>query len=238
LSKKQEFEKAGQIRDQIFALNHIRDVSLLKNKEVVQSRISGSLEKRLLTTTSRSIRIEAYDIAHLSGKNTTGAMVVWQDGEMQKSEYKKFKLKGIKANQPDDPANLREVLERRFNHPEWPMPDIIVVDGNLVQVSIVESVLRSRISGSLEKRLLKTGSQSDVRKTTSDSLEVAFLTSPDTEPKQTKIIAVTKDSKHKASKLLGDSAIIRDYHKAIVEANAEAHRFALSYHRKLRERLV
>lgn len=199
LSKKQEFEKAGKIRDQIFALNHIRDVSLLKNKsEIVRSRFSSEPEMRLRMISPRSLRIEAYDIAHLSGKNTVGGMVVWQDGEMLKSEYKKFKLKGAKAGQPDDPANLREVLERRLNHPDWPMPDIIVVDGNQVQRGVVESV---------------------------------FLTpSP-------AIIAVTKNTKHKAEKLIGDPAIIHDYHHAIIEANAEAHRFALSYHRQMMRRI-
>lgn len=180
-AQKQEFEKASKTRDQIFALQHIRDVSLLKDKR----------EKS-------GMRIEAYDIAHLSGKNTVGSMVVWQDSEMQRSEYKKFRLKGAKAKQPDDPANLREILERRFNHPEWPLPDIIVVDGNQIQTEVVREVVKNRI----------------------------------------KIIAVTKDTKHKAAKLLGDSAIIRDYRRAIIETNAEAHRFALSYHRKLRRRLV
>ncbi len=173
-------------------MNHIRDVSLLKNKK----------EKK-------GVRIEAYDIAHLSGKNTVGSMVVWQDGEMQKSEYKKFRIRGTGEVGVNDSANLREVLERRFNHAEWPMPDIVVVDGNQIQINVVEAIFRSPTSGSLEVGLQKIA-----------------------------VIAVTKDVKHKASKLLGDSAIIRDCHQAIIEANAEAHRFALAYHRKLRGRLV
>jgi len=225
LAKKQEFEKAGRIRNQIFALNHIRDVALLKNKQgVVRSRISGSLEKRLLTTelyrtaSPTSIRIEAYDIAHLSGKATVGAMVVWQDGEMQKNEYRKFKLKGPKASQSNDLANLREILKRRFNHPEWPLPDIIVVDGNQVQSEVAREVGRSRTS------------RSQVRLRTTDGGRVAFLTP--------QIIAVTKDAKHQASKILGDRAIIHDYHRAIIETNAEAHRFAIDYHRKIMRQIV
>ncbi|MFA6253920.1 MAG: UvrB/UvrC motif-containing protein [Candidatus Paceibacterota bacterium] len=231
LAKEQEFEKASKTRDQIFALNHIRDVSLLKKKGRAE-RGESSSEPEVSPRGARSIRIEAYDIAHLSGKNTTGAMVVWQNGEMDKNEYRKFKLKGSKANQPDDSANLREILERRFNHPEWSLPDIIVVDGNQVQRDVVEEVLRSRI-WLREKRLLKTG-PGDVRNATSSAPEVVFRT----EPEQIKAIAVTKDDRHKASNLIGDSAIIRDYHRPIIEANAEAHRFALAYHRKLRRRLV
>jgi len=132
LAKKQEFEKASKIRNQIFALNHIQDISLLKNKNI--STQGGANDSRI-------IRIEAYDIAHLSGKNTTGAMTVWQNGELDKSEYKRFKLRGLKANRADDPANLREILTRRFNHPEWAKPDLIVVDGNQVQTNVVCQVL-------------------------------------------------------------------------------------------------
>lgn len=210
LAKKQEFEKAGQVRNQIFALQHIRDVSLLKSKGV-----RGETSGRPLEDSPRTqIRIEAYDIAHLSGKATVGAMVVWQNGELQKGEYKKFKLKGNKSEQANDPANLREILERRFNHPEWPLPDIIVVDGNEVQRKVAEGVTRNAVGNA-----------------TSSEPEVVFRTAPT-------IIAVTKDDRHKALKLIGDSAIIKDYHRAIVEVNAEAHRFAISYHRLLmRKRL-
>ncbi|HRZ30266.1 MAG TPA: UvrB/UvrC motif-containing protein [Candidatus Paceibacterota bacterium] len=222
LAKKQSFEKAGQIRDQIFALNHIRDVALLKNSEFGRSRISGSLEKRLLTNAQAgleesprgaiSIRIEAYDIAHLSGKKTVGAMAVWQDGEIDRSAGRKFELRGGQSQQANDPANLREILGRRFNHPEWPWPDIVVVDGNQVQMRVAEGVIsavvRSRISGSLEKRLLTT------------------------------VVGVVKDSKHKASKIIGDSKIIHDYHRAIIEINAEAHRLAISYHRKKMRQII
>lgn len=212
LAKKQEFEKAAQVRNQIFALNHIRDVSLLKDDKV-------GLQKSEL----RSIRIEAYDIAHLSGTNTTGAMVVWQNGRMDKSEYKKFKLKGSKARQADDPANLREILERRLAHTNWPYPDIVVVDGNQVQAEIAREVVGVA-----------------VRNATSSAPEVVFRTAgkPEVGLQKIAVVAVTKNDRHKVAKLIGDSALIRDYREAIILANSEAHRFALFYHRKLRGRLL
>lgn len=182
LAKGHHFELAGKVRDQIFSLQHIRDVSLLKNKEFDHGELG--------------LRIEAYDIAHLSGQGTVGAMTVWQSGQLEKNEYKKFKLRGAKASKIDDPANLREILERRVNHVEWPKPDIVVVDGNLIQVNVAREVLKN------------------------------FF--PDVE-----IVGVVKDDKHKAGKLLGSQSIIHDYHRAIIETNAEAHRFAISYHRKL-----
>lgn len=129
-AKSQEFEKAGERKRQIFALNHIQDVALIKReaKPISPARV----------------RIEAYDIAHISGTNTVGAMVVMQDGELDKNSYRKFKLKGKSAEKSDDIGNLREILERRFNHPEWPLPNQIVVDGGQAQINVAKSVLGNR----------------------------------------------------------------------------------------------
>src|SRR3989338_8210201 len=79
-AKLHEFEKAGEIKRQIFALQHINDVALLK----LEPSVYG-LEPMF--------RIEAYDIAHMSGKNMVGVMTVIEDGQVIKSEYKKFKIR-------------------------------------------------------------------------------------------------------------------------------------------------
>jgi excinuclease ABC subunit C len=132
-AKSQELDKAGELKRKIFALQHIQDVALIKRNEDVQGRF-------LVTR----FRVEAYDIAHISGKYTVGAMVVMQDGELDKSSYRKFKLKGLAAEKSDDIANLKEILERRFNHPEWPFPNLIVVDGGQAQVNVAKLVLENR----------------------------------------------------------------------------------------------
>ena len=62
------------------------------------------------------MRIEAYDVAHISGKYLVGVMTVVSDGEPDKSEYRKFKIKTVAG--ANDTASLAEVLERRFAHPE------------------------------------------------------------------------------------------------------------------------
>lgn len=193
-AKRQEFEKAGEIKKELFALNHIQDVTLIGG-----DKVSNHLA---------SIRFEAYDIAHLAGVHTVGAMTVWQGGSLQSSQYRRFKITGrdskaeksrISAEKVaiDDLANLAEILERRLNHPEWPAPDVVVVDGDERIRQIAEKILRTRGG-------------------------------------KAKVVAVTKNKQHKAEKILGDSAIIRDYHQVIVTVNAEAHRFAISYHRKKR----
>lgn len=128
LSKAHEFEKAGEAKKTIFALNHIQDVALLKRGQ-----------------SSARIRIEAYDIAHLSGQNTVGVMTVMEDGEKKVQDYRKFKIRGQNGRvNVDDTANLSEILHRRLNHPEWPMPNLIVIDGGVGQINSAKKVLKER----------------------------------------------------------------------------------------------
>lgn len=182
LAKIHKFEKAAKLRDQIFSLNHIQDVSLLKYR--IQD----------------SVRIEAYDIAHLSGRQTVGAMAVWQDGEINRSESRKFMIKGQGRDKINDIQNMKEILERRRAHDDWPRPDIIVVDGNQNQLNTAQAVFNF--------------------------------------DRTVSIVAVTKDEKHRAHKVLGDSQLIRDHYQAIISANAAAHQLALSYHqKKMREKM-
>ena len=123
-AKLQEFEKAKNVRNTLYALNHIQDVSLIKTEE--DKNIEG-------------FRIEAYDIAHMSGKDTVGVMTVVVNGEPQKSQYKKFK---ISKDANNDTAGLREILTRRFTHPEWKSPDLIVIDGGVGQINTAREVVK------------------------------------------------------------------------------------------------
>ena len=108
------------------SLKHIKDASLLIRED------GGGGEK--------INRLEAYDISHFAGKETYGAMAVFSGGEENKNEYRLFKIKSAPAN--DDLAALRETIERRFGHKEWPAPDLIVIDGGRPQVLAVSRVLR------------------------------------------------------------------------------------------------
>ena len=200
-----EFEKAIDFRNKIFALTHINDVALLKR--------SKPIIKHLATRrpSGEGVRIEAYDIAHISGTNTVGAMVVMENGELAKHEYKRFKLRGLAKNKNDDIANLTELLERRFKHYEWPTPDLIVIDGGVAQLNVARLVMSNPPAS-------RAGLQLEICKP--------------------EIVSVIKNDKHKPDRILGDSAIVRDYHHDILLANAEAHRFALVYHRLLRGKLI
>lgn len=126
-AKHEEFEKAAAIKKKIFALEHIQDVALLKN---------GTRFYR----DEKNARIEAYDIAHLQGEDMVGVMTVVEGGEPAPSEYRKFKIQSLSGS--NDPAALKEVLERRFKHDEWSQPQIIVVDGSTAQKNAAEYVLK------------------------------------------------------------------------------------------------
>ena len=125
-AKNHEFEKADKIKKTIFALNHIQDVALIK----------GDSSRQDL---AKIFRIEAYDIAHISGTNTVGVMTVVENGIVNKNEYRKFKINESVQN---DVAGLAEILRRRFNHPEWNFPDIIVVDGSTAQKNMAEKIIK------------------------------------------------------------------------------------------------
>jgi excinuclease UvrABC nuclease subunit len=191
-AKLQEFEIAAEYKRMIFALLHIKDVSLIKEEVREASQRSARLR-------DKAYRIEAYDIAHISGKYTVGVMVVLEDGVSKKSDYRKFKIR-IESERVDDTLHLDEVLRRRFAHKEWPKPDLIVIDGGIAQKRRAESVRRD--------------------------LELGFS-----------IVSVVKDSKHKPKMIMGDPEIAESYKRWILIANGESHRFAVAYHRQLRERL-
>lgn len=180
-AKEMRFEDAGRAKKLLFALDHVNDMALIK-------------QDRPASTTR--FRIEAYDIAHISGTHAVGAMVVSDNSDFNKSEYRKFKLSRSANN---DLAGLKEVLERRLNHSEWQYPDLIVVDGNEMQVRQAEGVLQAR-----------------------------RISIP--------VVAVTKDERHEAGRLIGNPVLADKYKKEIIALNAECHRFAIAFHRLRRHK--
>ncbi|MFA5933607.1 MAG: UvrB/UvrC motif-containing protein [Candidatus Paceibacterota bacterium] len=130
-AKNHEFEKAGQIKKQIFALKHINDVALIKEDS-----------SRLNIDEGASFRIESYDIAHTSGKEMVGVMTVIEDSEVNKSQYRKFNIRQFDSS--NDTGALTELLTRRIGHVEWPLPNLIVIDGGKAQLNAANRVLKER----------------------------------------------------------------------------------------------
>jgi len=127
-AKKERFEDAAEARRELFALDHIQDVSLIKDELFEASR-----EK------SPSVRVEAYDTAHLAGTNAIGVMTVLIGGVPSRRDYRTFNIRGIKKN--DDIASLKEILSRRLGHSEWLLPKAFVIDGGTTHKKAAESVL-------------------------------------------------------------------------------------------------
>ena len=126
-AKQEDFEEAAELRNKIRALEHIQDVSLIKNEHRVHHD-------------DRTMRIEAYDVAHFGGDNMVGAMVVVRGGEPERNEYRKFKIN--KYTSSNDVGALKDILSRRLLHTEWQLPELIVVDGSTAQKNIAEQCLR------------------------------------------------------------------------------------------------
>jgi excinuclease ABC subunit C len=135
-AKEERFEDAAQIRGQLFALDHIQDVSLIREER---------------DRDVNAPRIEAYDTAHISGTNTIAVMVVVEEGVPVKKDYRTFRIRGHAMKEKsksrelkrmnDDIASLKEVLARRLPHTEWPYPKAIVVDGGKTHKKAAEAVL-------------------------------------------------------------------------------------------------
>ena len=127
-AKRLEFEEADKVKKTIFSLEHINDVSLIK--------------RDIEEPTTKGYRIEAYDIAHISGTSMVGVMTVVEDSRADISLYRKFVIRSQKG--AHDTGALKEVLERRFNHGEWKTPDLIVMDGGVAQQNVAIEVLATR----------------------------------------------------------------------------------------------
>lgn len=126
-AKEERFEDAAMARKQLFALDHVQDVSLIREDRDTQTDAP---------------RIEAYDTAHISGTNAIGVMTVIEGSMPQKKDYRTFRIRGKGGKSlNDDIASLKEVLSRRFGHSEWEYPKAIVVDGGKTHKKAAESVL-------------------------------------------------------------------------------------------------
>ncbi len=105
--------------------------------------IQGALEE-MLGLAAPPRRIECFDISHTQGTDTVASMVVWQDGRMKKSDYRKFIIRTVDGN--DDFASMREVVTRRYSRLQSEgkvMPELVLIDGGLGQLHAAAEALES-----------------------------------------------------------------------------------------------
>ena len=140
MSAQGEYEKAAELRNQLFGLRELRKKIVFSNQEFLDLSSDEALRQlqMLLKLQQPPRRIEGYDISHQSGTNAVASMVVFTNGVADRTEYRKFKIKEDKNN---DFANMREVLTRRLRHKEWARPDLILIDGGEPQLVAVQDIL-------------------------------------------------------------------------------------------------
>ncbi len=207
-AKNHEFEKAAEIRNKVFALNHIRDVALISK----DFEIDLKTKKHKLKT----IRIEAYDISNISGKNAVGSMVVFEGGQPNKSQYRKFKIRTVEGI--NDIGMMQEVLLRRFKN-DWPMPHLILLDGGQGHLNMAEKLLRSL---GIKVPIIAVA-KGPTRKTSNFQFLISDLWLCPA-GKQFPITEFSNDFKK-----------IADDRELLGRIIDEAHRFAIGYHRKMRK---
>src|SRR6516162_4444218 len=149
-------------------------------------------------------RIECFDISHIQGAETVASMVVWEDGKMKKSDYRKFIIKGVTG--VDDFASMREVVTRRYKRlrdDQKPMPSLVLIDGGLGQLHSAADALES----------------------------LQIINQP--------LAAIAKREEIIYVYGQEDEPVVLDHHSPVLHLvqmiRDEAHRFAVTFHRKRRQ---
>ncbi len=215
LSKQKNYEEAKIYRDRLSALEHIDKVAVGLRDDMVRP------ENILFR------RIECYDISNISGQYAVGSMIVFSNGEKDKDQYRKFRIKQQKychsepmkylgeesqrsfASAQDDSKSyigdvgaIKEILIRRFKN-DWPKPDLIVIDGGISQLNIAQLVLHSM------------------------KIKIPVLSIAKGEKRM-------KNEFHYSRPELGKYLQKNiDLQRVVIKARNEAHRFAITYYRKL-----
>jgi excinuclease ABC subunit C len=186
-------------------------------KKEEQKTAGMKILQEKLSLTKLPQRIECYDISNISGKHAVGSMVVFHDGEPDKSGYRRFRIKTV--SESDDYAMMYEVLSRRFARGEN-LPDLVVVDGGKGQLNVALSVLRDLkikidVIGLAKEERVIFSSKGISKKKAGKSEDRIYL------PRR-------KDAIYLSAWL---PAL-----RMLQQVRDEAHRFALSYHHRIKQK--
>lgn len=207
-----KFEDAAKVRNQLLALEKV-----MAHTKVIAGSDPAILDKwpetekilRVILGIKNNIsKIECYDISNIQGKNAVGSMVVFVNGVPDKSQYKKFKIR--MKNEPNDVAMLKEILTRRWAHPDWDYPEVMLIDGGKAQLNVA---INSKSKTLNSKQIQKI-----------------------------KIISIAKGRQElfieNRKKPIPLKNLPQEIYNLVKHLDDEAHRFAVTFHRKVRKRAM
>lgn len=138
-AKIQDYERAGVVKKQIEGLQYLTTTYHAPPEFLEQPTLVDDLTRAKLRDLESTLglakipgRIECYDISNIQGNLATGSMIVFTNGQPDKGQYRKFKIKF--ANKPNDYQMIREVIARRAKN-NWPVPDLMIIDGGRGQLN-------------------------------------------------------------------------------------------------------
>jgi excinuclease ABC subunit C len=218
--KKQDFERAARLRDQIAGLENVFSHRMPWKNIIDRGHGNWNKIKHILQTVlgikSPISRVEGYDISNISGAEATGSMVVFKNGMPEKSEYRKFRIKTVHG--ANDVAMHNEVIKRRLQHSEWPYPDLMLIDGGKPQFNAAKSAF-SRVR----------------------PYNPIVGSDPTNHAKRVVIAALAKKEEElyteKRKHPIRLNTLPRETALFLQHVRNESHRFAKKYHHALREKL-
>ncbi|MEK7096957.1 MAG: GIY-YIG nuclease family protein [Patescibacteria group bacterium] len=143
LIKNNKYEQAIVVRNKIFRFDRL--LNLKDDSEFFMNSNEKKLEemlvilKKYFPQLNSLDRIETYDISNLGLKQAVGSMVVMQNNQIDKREYRKFKIK--ETGSKSDFDRIKEVLTRRLKQ-DWPIPDLIIIDGGRPQIKAILTIFQ------------------------------------------------------------------------------------------------
>ena len=209
MAKKEEFETAAKIRNQIFSLEKIfSHAKVLENITVPRTGLWNwqGVEQKLrnsLKMEKKVSRIEGYDISNIQGKEATGSMVTFIEGKPDKNLYRKFKIRA--EEKPNDTAMIKEVLSRRLGHQEWPIPELMLIDGGIAQLNAALKVKNQNANFRKKIKILSLAKKNN---------------------------DLFVEGRRKPIPL---KTLSREIFNIILQIRDESHRFAIVYHHQLRK---
>ncbi len=186
-------------------------------KSVEADKVVLEEVQQKLKLTNLPKRVECFDISNIAGVNTVASMVVWEDNKPQKSSYRKYRIKTVEG--ANDYAAMEEVLGRRYRKADLekkPLPDLIVIDGGKGQLSIAIRILREQEIDLEKVDLIGLAKGRSEKKMGLDKAGDDFE-------------YVVKPNRKNEINLKRNSSTLH----FLQNIRDEAHRFAISYYRKL-----